>query len=239
MGAKVAQELRLGELFVREGLVTQEQLNEGLAEARSSGTRIGYALVHLGFVAEEELTRMLARQYRVPAVDLEKVTVDPKILKLISPSVAQKHLVLPLRRVGRTLTVAMTNPTDFSAIDDLKFITKLDIEPVSVLSVVTFYPYYRQENEKLGKVHVRVCRTLSCALMGAYKVGDELERKLGCKMGSTREDGSVTLEYAECLASCDTGPVVLLDEKLYENLHKTGIDGLVQEARRRAEEKKS
>jgi len=132
MGAKVAQELRLGELFVREGLVTQEQLNEGLAEARSSGTRIGYALVHLGFVAEEELTRMLARQYRVPAVDLEKVTVDPKILKLISPSVAQKHLVLPLRRVGRTLTVAMTNPTDFSAIDDLKFITKLDIEPVIV-----------------------------------------------------------------------------------------------------------
>jgi len=116
---------------------------------------------------------------------------------------------------------------------------KLDIEPVNVLSVVTFYPYYRQEREKLGKVHVRVCRTLSCALMGAYRIGDELERKLGCKMGTTREDGSVTLEYAECLASCDTGPVVLLDEKLYENLHKTGVDELVQEARRRAEEKNS
>src|SRR5690606_26226100 len=132
MGAKVAQEIRLGDLFVREGLITDAQLKEGLAEARSSGHRIGYSLVHLGFVAEEELTRMLARQYRVPAVDLEKIKVDPKILKLIPADVATKHLVLPLRRVGRTLTVAMTNPTDFSAIDDLKFITKLDIEPVIV-----------------------------------------------------------------------------------------------------------
>ncbi len=130
--AKVAQEIRLGDLFVREGLITEQQLKEGLAEARASGHRIGYALVHLGFVQEEELTRMLARQYRVPAVDLDKVTVDPKILKLIPADVAMKHLVLPLRRVGRTLTVAMTNPTDFSAIDDLKFITKLDIEPVIV-----------------------------------------------------------------------------------------------------------
>jgi type IV pilus assembly protein PilB len=132
MAAKVAQEIRLGDLFVKEGLITEQQLQEGLAEAKTSGYRIGYALVHLGFVAEEELTRMLARQYRVPAVDLDKVTVDPKILKLIPANVAQKHMVLPLRRVGRMLTVAMTNPTDFSAIDDLKFISKLEIEPVIV-----------------------------------------------------------------------------------------------------------
>jgi len=132
MAAKVAQEIRLGDLFVKEGLITEQQLQEGLAEAKTSGFRIGYALVHLGFVAEEELTRMLAKQYRVPAVDLEKITVDPKIIKLIPANVAQKHLVLPLRRVGRMLTVAMTNPTDFSAIDDLKFISKLEIEPVIV-----------------------------------------------------------------------------------------------------------
>ncbi len=132
MSVKAAQEVRLGDLFVREGLITEDQLKEGLAEARSSRTRIGYALVKLGFVQEEELTRMLAKQYRVPAVDLEKIKVDEKILRLIPPEVANKHLVLPLRRVGRMLTVAMTNPTDFSAIDDLKFITKLDIEPVIV-----------------------------------------------------------------------------------------------------------
>ncbi len=77
----------------------------------------------LGFVAEEELTRMLAKQYRVPAVDLEKVNVDPKIIKIVAADVAYKHLVLLLRKVGRMLTVVMTNPTDLSAIDDLKFIT--------------------------------------------------------------------------------------------------------------------
>ncbi len=132
MAAKAAQEIRLGDLFVREGLITEDQLKEALAVAKTEGYRIGYALVHLGFVQEEELTRMLAKQYRVPAVDLEKVTVDEKILKLIPANVAHKHLVLPLRRVGRMLTVAMTNPTDFSAIDDLKFITKLEIEPVIV-----------------------------------------------------------------------------------------------------------
>jgi len=132
MAAKATQEIRLGDLFVREGLITEEQLKEGLAVAKTEGFRIGYALVKQGFVQEEELTRMLSKQYRVPAVDLDKVTVDEKILKLIPGPVALKHLVLPLRRVGRMLTVAMTNPTDFSAIDDLKFITKLEIEPVIV-----------------------------------------------------------------------------------------------------------
>ena len=123
---------RLGDLFVREGLITEEQLREGLQEARREGTRLGYALVKTDAVAEEELTRMLAKQYRVPAVDLEKVNVDPKILRLVTPEVAYKHLVLPLRKVGRTLTVAMVNPTDLGAIDDLKFITRFEIEPVIV-----------------------------------------------------------------------------------------------------------
>jgi type IV pilus assembly protein PilB len=127
----VAQD-RLGDLFVREGLITEAQLIQALAEGKKENTRLGYALVKLGFVAEEELTRMLAKQYRVPAVDLDKVVVDPKILKILTADVAYKHLVLPLRKVGRMLTVAMTNPTDLSAIDDIKFITRLDIEPVIV-----------------------------------------------------------------------------------------------------------
>ena len=74
--------------------------------------------------------RALARQHRVPAVDLERVRLDPRILKLIPAEFAVKHQVLPLRRVGRTLTVAMSNPTDLGVVDDLKFLTRLDIEPV-------------------------------------------------------------------------------------------------------------
>ncbi len=131
MATKVAQD-RLGDLFVREGLITEEQLREALREGKESGTRIGFALVKLGFVAEEELTRMLSKQYRVPAVDLSKVKVDEKILKTVTPAQAYKHLVLPLRRVGRRLTVAMANPADLGAIDELKFITRYEIEPVIV-----------------------------------------------------------------------------------------------------------
>ena len=110
---------------------------------------------------------------------------------------------------------------------------KLELQPINVLEVVTFFPYYRQK--KLGKVHVRVCRTLSCALMGAYKLGEDLEKALDCKMGHTKEDGSVTLEYGECLAACGTGPVVLVDEDLYENLSKTDmVEPMVSEIKKRA-----
>ena len=154
MTTKVAQD-RIGDLFVREGLITEKQLREALAEARSAGTRLGYALVKLGFVDEDELTRMLARQYRVPAVDLAKVTVDPRVIKTVPGNIAFRHLVLPLRRVGRTLTVAMANPTDMGAIDDLKFITRYDIEPVIVGEYTLrrhLERYYDTEDEKLAQM---------------------------------------------------------------------------------------
>ena len=131
MATNVA-ELRLGDLFVREGLIDAKQLQDALADAKESGTRVGFSLVKLGFVGENELTRMLSKQYRLPAVDLEKVDVDAKIYKLIDEEMAYKHLVLPLRRVGRTLTVAMANPSEMEAIDVLRFKTRYDIEPVIV-----------------------------------------------------------------------------------------------------------
>ncbi|MGQ0563226.1 MAG: GspE/PulE family protein, partial [Gemmatimonadota bacterium] len=123
---------RIGDLLVREGFITAEQLSAALADARKENTRIGYSLIKLGFIAEADLTRMLARQYRVPAVDLERVNVDPKIIKLVPADLAHKHLVLPLRRVGRTLTLAMANPIDVAAIDALKFASRHEIEPVVV-----------------------------------------------------------------------------------------------------------
>lgn len=131
MPTNVVQD-RLGDLFVREGLITETQLTEALREARKENTRLGHALVKLGFVTEGELTALLARQYRVPAVDLDAIQVSPKVLRLVPDEVAIKHLVLPLRRVGRMLTVAMVNPSDLGAIDDLKFISRLDVEPVIV-----------------------------------------------------------------------------------------------------------
>ncbi len=128
--AVIAPADRIGDQLVHEGLVTREQLSKALEDARVNGTRVGFALVKLGFMGEQDLVRALARQHRVPAVDLERVKLDPKLLKLIPGEIAMKHQVLPLRRVGRTLTVAMANPTDLGVIDDLKFITRFEIEPV-------------------------------------------------------------------------------------------------------------
>jgi len=105
-------------------------LEKALQEQRQSGTRVGYNLVKLGFIQETELTKMLARQYKMPAVDLSKFEVDPRIAKLIPGDLAIKHLVLPLKRDGRTLTVAMADPTNLGVLDDLKFITRYDIFPV-------------------------------------------------------------------------------------------------------------
>jgi type IV pilus assembly protein PilB len=121
---------QIGELLLRANLVTREDLDKALVQQKETGTRLGFALVTNGAVSESDLTRILSRQYRVPAVDLTEVEIDPKILKLVPADFANKHLILPIRRIGRTLTVAMANPTDLSVIDDLKFVTRFDVDAV-------------------------------------------------------------------------------------------------------------
>jgi type IV pilus assembly protein PilB len=121
---------RLGEILLREGLVTREQLAQALTEQKNTKHRLGYVLVKLGLVQELEITKVLARQYRMPAVDLSRFEVDPKIIKLVPADLATKSVVLPLKREGRTLTVAMADPTDLGLLEDLKFITRFDLFPV-------------------------------------------------------------------------------------------------------------
>ena len=130
MATTAATSERLGDLLVRERLISKDQLDKALAEQKNSGARLGYCLVKLGFIQELEITKMLAKQYRMPAVDLTKFEVDPKIVKLVPPDVAVKHSVLPLKREGRVLTIAMADPTNVGVIEDLKFITRFDIFPV-------------------------------------------------------------------------------------------------------------
>jgi type IV pilus assembly protein PilB len=121
---------RLGETLLRDGLLSREQLVQALAEQKASKQRLGYVVVKLGLVPELEITKILARQYRMPAVDLSRFDVDPKILKLVPADVASKGVVLPLKREGRTLTVAMADPSDLGLLEDLKFITRFDLFPV-------------------------------------------------------------------------------------------------------------
>ena len=153
MAAPAAAGERIGDLLMREGLITREQLDRALQEQRQNGTRVGYNLVMLGFIQETELTKMLARQYRMPAVDLSKFEVDPRIAKLIPTDLASKHLVLPLKRDGRTLTVAMADPTNLGVIDDLKFITRYDIFPVIAAEYThrnAFEKYYESSDMQMS-----------------------------------------------------------------------------------------
>ncbi|HTR78381.1 MAG TPA: ATPase, T2SS/T4P/T4SS family [Gemmatimonadaceae bacterium] len=130
MAAPAAAGERIGDILIREGIITREQLDKALQEQRQNGTRVGYNLVKLGFIQELDLTKTLAKQFKMPAVDLSRFEVDPKIAKMVPNDLAIKNLVVPLKRDGRTLTVAMADPTNLGVLDDLKFITRYDIFPV-------------------------------------------------------------------------------------------------------------
>jgi NADH-quinone oxidoreductase subunit E len=93
---------------------------------------------------------------------------------------------------------------------------RLDLQPINIKELVTFYPMLREK--PWGRKHVRVCRTLPCALRGSYATCKSFEKKLGVKEGHVREDGEYSLEFMECLADCGQGPVVIVDEKTYENV---------------------
>ena len=123
---------KLGEALLRENLITPQQLKEALDYQRANGGRLGSTLVKLGMLSDEEVTAVLSRQYGVPSVNLDLFEVDESAIKLISQETARKYLVLPLSRVGPTLTLAMVDPTNVLAIDDIKFMTGLQVEPVIV-----------------------------------------------------------------------------------------------------------
>ena len=123
---------KLGEILVRENLISPQHLREALDYQREHGGRLGFNLVKLGLVSDDMITAVLSRQYGIPSVNLELFHIDESVLRLIPQEVAQKYSVLPLSRVGATLTLAMVDPTNVFAMDDIKFMTGLNVEPVVV-----------------------------------------------------------------------------------------------------------
>jgi type IV pilus assembly protein PilB len=121
---------KLGEILVRENLITSEQLREALDYQRQSGGRLGSNIVKLGFISDDVITAVLSRQYGVPSVNLELFQIEKEVINLIPQDVAQKYSVLPISKVGATLTLAMADPTNVFAMDDIKFMTGLNVEPV-------------------------------------------------------------------------------------------------------------
>jgi type IV pilus assembly protein PilB len=141
---------KLGEILVRENLLTPQQLREALEFQREHGGRLGFNLVKLGLVSDDMITAVLSRQYGVPSVNLELFDIDESVIRLIPREVAEKYSVLPLSRVGATLTLAMVDPTNVFAMDDIKFMTGLNIEPVVVSEASVqeaIARYYSQSRE--------------------------------------------------------------------------------------------
>ncbi|MFZ0333683.1 MAG: type IV-A pilus assembly ATPase PilB [Candidatus Acidiferrales bacterium] len=121
---------RLGEILVRDSVISQDQLKQALDYQKREGGRLGTCLVKLGIVSDEDITAVLSRQYGVPSINLKFYEVDPSVIKLIPQETAVRYQIVPLSRVGSTLTIAMTDPTNVFAMDDIKFMTGFNVEPV-------------------------------------------------------------------------------------------------------------
>ncbi|MET0211944.1 MAG: ATPase, T2SS/T4P/T4SS family, partial [Vicinamibacterales bacterium] len=122
--------VRIGDLLLKEKRITPAQLQEALNYQKTNGGKLGLNLVKLGFVTDEEITSLLSKQYGVPSINLTQFEIDPSVIKLIPADTAQKYQIVPLSRSGATLTIAITDPTNVFAMDDIKFMTGYNVEPV-------------------------------------------------------------------------------------------------------------
>ena len=121
---------RLGDLLVNEGLITQENLQRALVEQKGSNEKLGSILVRLGLIQEDQLIGFLSRQYGIPSITLTQLDIDPDVVKLVPAQIAKKYEVLPVKRTGNALTLAMADPTNVFALDDVAFMTNLQVLPV-------------------------------------------------------------------------------------------------------------
>jgi len=122
--------VRLGELLTKANLISQDQLKEALRVQKETSGKLGETLIKLGYVSEEDITECLSQQFGVPSINLQHFEIDPGVIKLISGDVARKYNILPVNKTGATITIAMADPTNVFAMDDIKFMTGYNVEPV-------------------------------------------------------------------------------------------------------------
>src|SRR5580704_14708447 len=150
--------VRLGEILVKESLITQDQLQKALEFQRSNGGKLGSCLTKMGYITDDDITGVLSRQYGVPSINLKYYEIDPTVIKLIPQDTATRYQVIPLSRVGSVLTIAMTDPTNVFAMDDIKFMTGFNVEPVVASesaigeAIVRFYGGADTNHEELSKM---------------------------------------------------------------------------------------
>ena len=177
--------VRIGELLLKERRITPDQLQEVLNYQKTNGGKLGLNLVKLGFVKDEDITALLSKQYGVPSINLTQFEIDPAVIKLIPPDTAIKYQIVPLSRAGATLTIAMTDPTNVFAMDDIKFMTGYNVEPVVasegalVDALAKYYPSQIKRIEPQGPsaldAAARALEEMPLEAAGDVEVLEELE----------------------------------------------------------------
>jgi type IV pilus assembly protein PilB len=209
--------VRIGELLLKEKRITPDQLQQALNHQKANGGKLGYNLVKMGFVKDEEITALLSKQYGVPSINLTQFEIDPAVIKLIPADTAQKYQIVPLSRAGATLTIAMTDPTNVFAMDDIKFMTGYNVEPVVASEIAVteaiqrYYPVSpKAAKEKAHKIEREIAPSGPSALEMASRGLEDLQSTL-----ETDADVEVLEELEEISAEAlakqgEDAPVVRL-----------------------------
>jgi type IV pilus assembly protein PilB len=187
---------RLGDLLVREGLIDNEQLARALNEQKGSNDKLGGILVKLNFVTEEKLIAFLSRQYGIQSTTLSQLDIDPEVLKLVPEQISRKYEVLPIKRQGNQLTLAMADPTNVFALDDVGFMTNLQVVPVVASQAAIRAAIDRSYDSKGGEIADIVSEMEGAAADVELVEGDE--------------EVSAKVDVFELKESADEAPVVRL-----------------------------
>jgi type IV pilus assembly protein PilB len=204
---------RLGSMLVSSGLITDDQLKKALAAQKSEGGRLGSILVKLGFVQEDKLMTFLSKQYGVPYVDLNKFEINPAVIKHIPAEVAQKYRIMPINRAGATITIAMVDPSNIFAIDDIKFMTGYNVEAV----VATEGAIVEAIKKYYGGARSLVAAKLGAGVAPAVK--DDKKISIEAKDYSMDD-----MQEESFIDDIDTGGVVDVED--FDNLVHGAVDEL-------------
>ncbi len=206
---------QIGELLLKENFITADQLDLALKQQNQNGGRLGSILINLGFVEDDDITDLLSRKYGVPSINLAFFEIDPAVIKLIPVEVAQKYMVVPLSRVGSTLTVAIADPTNVFAMDDVKFMTGFNVEPVvasetSIMEALEKY-YGTPHSIELKRVYDQIAQ-------------NEKENSLDLDLEtSSEEEAELSLDQLQ--RSSEDAPIIrLVNLILSESLKKGASD---------------
>src|SRR5687768_1460025 len=195
--------VRIGELLLKEKRITPAQLQEALNYQKTNGGKLGFNLVHLGFVKDEEITALLSKQYGVPSINLAQFQVDAAVIKLIPAETANKYQIVPLSRAGATLTIAMTDPTNVFAMDDIKFMTGYNVEPVvasetAVTDAITrYYPAGASSQRVVEKKEKKAAPVQQAANLNNAATLEMVTRALEETAGDIADDDVEMLEEIE------------------------------------------